>query len=64
MKHCFIFWLILIQYHTFTSAESFDQMSSMMNPAGVSLEAPHDVVHNAVGGSFASLDITAFDSLL
>lgn len=38
-------------------------MSSMMNPAGVSLEAPHDVVHNAVGGSFASLDITAFDSL-
>ncbi|KAI2628798.1 Di-copper centre-containing protein [Hypoxylon sp. NC1633] len=51
-------------YQTFTTAETFDQMSSMLDPVGVSLEAPHDIVHNAVGGSFASLDITAFDSLL
>lgn len=38
-------------------------MSSMADPAGVSFEASHNIVHNAVGGSFASLDTTAFDSL-
>ncbi|KAL7622248.1 hypothetical protein AAE478_007752 [Parahypoxylon ruwenzoriense] len=50
-------------YRTFTSAESYDQMSSTANPAGISFEAPHNVVHNAVGGSFASVDVTSFDSL-
>ncbi|KAI1768563.1 Di-copper centre-containing protein [Hypoxylon sp. FL1150] len=50
-------------YRTFTQATTYDQMSSMMNSAGVSFEAPHNIIHNAVGGSFASLDLTAFDSL-
>ncbi|KAI1416556.1 Di-copper centre-containing protein [Hypoxylon sp. FL1857] len=50
-------------YRTFTYAKSFDQMSSVADPAGVSFEAPHNIIHNAVGGSFASVDITAFDSL-
>ncbi|KAI1380356.1 Di-copper centre-containing protein [Hypoxylon crocopeplum] len=50
-------------YRTFTSAESYDQMSSMLDQTGVSLEAPHNIIHNAVGGSYASLDITAFDAL-
>ncbi|KAI1141556.1 Di-copper centre-containing protein [Hypoxylon sp. FL0543] len=50
-------------YRTFTYAKTFDQMSSMADPAGVSFEASHNVVHNAVGGSFAAVDITAFDSL-
>lgn len=50
-------------YRTFTYAENFDEMSSMADPAGVSFEASHNVVHNAVGGSFATVEITAFDSL-
>ncbi|KAI2468351.1 Di-copper centre-containing protein [Annulohypoxylon bovei var. microspora] len=50
-------------YRTFAYAETYDQMSSMADPKGLSLEAAHNVVHNAVGGSFASIDITAFDSL-
>lgn len=39
-------------------------MSSMADPEGLSLEAAHNIVHNAVGGSFASIDVTAFDPLL
>ncbi|KAI1211298.1 Di-copper centre-containing protein [Annulohypoxylon truncatum] len=50
-------------YRTFAYAETYDQMSSMADPAGVSLEAAHNIVHNAVGGSFASIDVTAFDGL-
>ncbi|KAI0839794.1 Di-copper centre-containing protein [Hypoxylon sp. FL0890] len=50
-------------YRTFTYAKTFDQMSSMADPAGVSFEASHNIIHNAVGGSFAIVDITAFDPL-
>ncbi|KAI1106590.1 Di-copper centre-containing protein [Jackrogersella minutella] len=50
-------------YHTFANASTYDQMSSMADPAGISFEASHNLIHNAVGGSFASIDMTAFDSL-
>lgn len=50
-------------YRTFAYAETYDQMSSMADPEGLSLEAAHNIVHNAVGGSFASIDVTAFDPL-
>ncbi|XDG05753.1 hypothetical protein ABKA04_005368 [Annulohypoxylon sp. FPYF3050] len=50
-------------YRTFAYAETYDQMSSMADPEGLSLEAAHNIVHNAVGGSFASIDATAFDPL-
>ncbi|KAI0377011.1 Di-copper centre-containing protein [Hypomontagnella monticulosa] len=50
-------------YRTFAYAETYDQMASMADPAGFSFEAPHNLVHNAVGGLFASVDITAFDAL-
>ncbi|KAI1095615.1 Di-copper centre-containing protein [Rostrohypoxylon terebratum] len=50
-------------YRTFAYAETYDQMSSVADPEGLSLEAPHNVIHNAVGGSFSSIDITAFDPL-
>ncbi|OTA62471.1 hypothetical protein K449DRAFT_395202 [Hypoxylon sp. EC38] len=39
-------------------------MSSIADPVGVSFKAAHNVVHNAVGSSFASVGIAAFDSLL
>ncbi|OTA92858.1 hypothetical protein M434DRAFT_315147 [Hypoxylon sp. CO27-5] len=47
-----------------TYAKSFDQMSSIADPAGVGFKAAHNVDHNAVGSSFASVGISAFDSLL
>ncbi|KAI1777107.1 Di-copper centre-containing protein [Hypoxylon cercidicola] len=50
-------------YRTFTRATTWDQMSTTANPAGVSFEASHNIIHNAVGGTFASLDLTAYDSL-
>lgn len=35
-----------------------------MAGSGSSFESPHNAIHNSVGGSFLSLDLTAFDSLL
>ncbi|KAJ3577361.1 hypothetical protein NPX13_g3208 [Xylaria arbuscula] len=39
------------------------RMMASMAGSGSSFEAPHNVIHNLVGGSFVSLDLTAFDSL-
>ncbi|KAI0887997.1 Di-copper centre-containing protein [Annulohypoxylon maeteangense] len=50
-------------YRTFAFAETYDQMSSTADPAGLSLEAAHNIVHDAVGGTFAFIAVTAFDSL-
>ncbi|KAI0003596.1 Di-copper centre-containing protein [Xylariaceae sp. FL0662B] len=49
-------------YLTFTTAQGYDQMSTMAN-SGVSFEASHNVIHNCVGGSFVSLEVTGFDPL-
>ncbi|TGJ86262.1 hypothetical protein E0Z10_g2493 [Xylaria hypoxylon] len=35
-----------------------------MAGSGSSFESPHNAIHNSVGGSFLSLDLTSFDSLL
>ncbi|KAI1423995.1 Di-copper centre-containing protein [Xylaria sp. FL1777] len=49
-------------YRTFSSTKSYDQMASMAG-SGSSFESPHNAIHNSVGGSFLSLDLTSFDSL-
>ncbi|KAI1124250.1 Di-copper centre-containing protein [Nemania abortiva] len=49
-------------YRTFSSATTYDQMASMAG-SGSSFESPHNAIHNYVGGSFLSLDLTAFDAL-
>ncbi|KAI0541909.1 hypothetical protein GGR58DRAFT_497545 [Xylaria digitata] len=49
-------------YRTFSSTKTYDQMASMAG-SGSSFESPHNAVHNSVGGSFLSLDLTSFDSL-
>ncbi|KAI0602121.1 Di-copper centre-containing protein [Biscogniauxia sp. FL1348] len=49
-------------YRTFVSSNTFEEMASMAN-SGSSFEAPHNDIHNLVGGSFENLDITGFDSL-
>lgn len=35
-----------------------------MTGNGASFEAPHNDIHNLVGGSFATLTVTSFDILL
>ncbi|KAI0112490.1 Di-copper centre-containing protein [Nemania sp. FL0031] len=49
-------------YRTFSSAVTYDQMASMAG-SGPSFESPHNTIHNFVGGSFLSLDLTSFDAL-
>ncbi|KAI1078064.1 hypothetical protein F5B20DRAFT_239672 [Whalleya microplaca] len=49
-------------YLTLTTAQSYDQMATMAS-SGVSIEAPHNLIHNCVGGAFLSLDTTGFDPL-
>ncbi|KAI3335615.1 Di-copper centre-containing protein [Ustulina deusta] len=49
-------------YRTFSSTTTYDEMASMAG-SGSSFESPHNAIHNSVGGSFLSLDLTAFDSL-
>ncbi|KAI1499521.1 Di-copper centre-containing protein [Biscogniauxia marginata] len=49
-------------YRTFVSSNTFEEMSSMAN-SGSSFEAPHNDIHNLVGGSFLNLDVTSFDAL-
>ncbi|KAI0450775.1 hypothetical protein F5B21DRAFT_489533 [Xylaria acuta] len=49
-------------YRTFSSATTYDEMASMAG-SGSSFESPHNAIHNSVGGSFLSLDLTAFDTL-
>ncbi|KAI0441851.1 hypothetical protein F4803DRAFT_562735 [Xylaria telfairii] len=49
-------------YRTFSSATTYDQMASMAG-SGSSFESPHNAIHNSVGGSFLSLDLTSFDTL-
>ncbi|KAJ8124503.1 hypothetical protein O1611_g9137 [Lasiodiplodia mahajangana] len=49
-------------YRTFSSATTYDQMASMAG-SGPSFESPHNAIHNSVGGSFLSLDLTSFDAL-
>ncbi|KAI0816122.1 Di-copper centre-containing protein [Xylaria sp. FL0064] len=49
-------------YRTFSSTTTYDQMASMAG-SGSSFESPHNVIHNSVGGSFLSLDLTSFDPL-
>ncbi|KAI1811916.1 Di-copper centre-containing protein [Poronia punctata] len=49
-------------YRTFASSTTYDQMASM-SASGSSFEAPHNEIHNLVGGSFTSLDLAAFDPL-
>ncbi|KAI0505522.1 Di-copper centre-containing protein [Xylaria bambusicola] len=49
-------------YRTFASTTTWDQMASMAG-SGSSFEAPHNIIHNLVGGSFVSLDLTSFDAL-
>ncbi|KAI0483901.1 Di-copper centre-containing protein [Xylaria cf. heliscus] len=54
--------LTLSEYRTFSSATTYDQMASMAG-SGSSFESPHNAIHNSVGGSFLSLDLTSFDAL-
>ncbi|KAI1170771.1 Di-copper centre-containing protein [Nemania sp. FL0916] len=49
-------------YRTFSSVTTYDQMASMAGSSS-SFESPHNVIHNYVGGSFSSLDLTSFDAL-
>ncbi|KAI1337062.1 Di-copper centre-containing protein [Xylariaceae sp. FL0016] len=49
-------------YRTFVSSTTYDQMASMSN-SGSSFEAPHNDIHNLVGGSFPALEVTGFDTL-
>ncbi|KAI0152619.1 Di-copper centre-containing protein [Xylariaceae sp. FL1272] len=49
-------------YRTFISSTTYDQMASMAD-SGNSLESPHNLIHNLIGGSYLNLDITSFDSL-
>ncbi|KAI1265324.1 Di-copper centre-containing protein [Xylariaceae sp. FL1019] len=49
-------------YRTFISSTTYDQMASMAD-SGSSLESPHNLIHNLIGGSYLDLDITSFDSL-
>ncbi|KAI0407224.1 hypothetical protein F4802DRAFT_595450 [Xylaria palmicola] len=49
-------------YRTFSATTTYDQMASMAG-SGSSFESPHNAIHNAVGGSFLSLDLTSFDAL-
>ncbi|KAI1821314.1 Di-copper centre-containing protein [Xylaria intraflava] len=49
-------------YRTLSATTVYDQMASMAVP-GSSFESPHNIIHDSVGGSFSSLDLTAFDPL-
>ncbi|KAI5922786.1 Di-copper centre-containing protein [Camillea tinctor] len=49
-------------YHTFVSANTFEEMASMAN-GRFSFEAPHNLIHDLVGGSFKDFGITGFDPL-
>ncbi|KAI8950282.1 Di-copper centre-containing protein [Xylaria longipes] len=49
-------------YRTFSSTTTWDEMASMAG-SGSSFESPHNAIHNSVGGSFLSLDLTSFDTL-
>lgn len=44
-------------------ADTYEKMASTSG-AGSSLEAPHNDIHNLVGGTFATLTVTSFDALL
>ncbi|KAH9907483.1 Di-copper centre-containing protein [Xylariomycetidae sp. FL2044] len=50
------------QYRTFSSATSFDEMSSMGGGPN-SFEFPHNLIHNAIGGGYANLYMSSFDPL-
>ncbi|EMR63028.1 putative tyrosinase 2 protein [Eutypa lata UCREL1] len=49
-------------YRAFSSSNTYEEMASMTGN-GASFEAPHNDIHNLVGGSFATLTVTSFDIL-